>query len=1052
MAVSAPILTGSAAWRFVWGVAIVIFPVGGAIAAEKAVPTLDLSKLPAAASEAVDYAKDIQPLLSKHCYSCHGAEKQKSGLRLDRKADALAGGDAGKVILPGKSAESTLVHNVAGLDPEMIMPPEDERLPASDIAKLRAWIDGGAVWPDDADAAASRVSNHWAFKAPKLPPIPQLTNSKGMRNPIDAFVRARLEKEKVTPAPEADRVTLIRRLTLDLLGLPPTPHEVASFVGDSRADAYERLVDRLLESSHFGERWGRRWLDLARYADSDGYEKDNPRPYAYLFRDWVIDAINRDVPFDQFTVEQLAGDLLPDASEAQTIATGFHRQTLTNREGGVDKEEFRSKAIVDRVSTTGSAWMGLTVGCAECHTHKFDPITQREFYQLYAFFNNASEKDIPAPRPNELAEYAAAMTQWESKQAELEPAMQARIAGVDGEKLRTWTDSLTVPASRWTVLKPTRVVMAVGDGETVLTPARDNTIAPRLRETSKGRFVVESMPKAKRITGFRVDALEELGKSIGRGENGNFALSEFSVTVQTGMGESRKLELASARADFEATDGDAARAIDGKVETVWSIAPQTNVPHVIVFELKEPLDCTDETKVIFELEKSSVGVMNKFRIGYSTSELPLQASALPDGLIAILRAPREKRTAKQDADLARYFVEQFDEEGRKLKVSLAAHASANPKYPETTAAILVVEERKTNVHIRGDFLRKGDEVQPGTLSVLHAFKARGDKPDRLDLAQWLIDPANPLTARVAVNHVWKDLFGRALVTSVDDFGTRGDTPSHPELLDWLAITFSSQRSESSAQPSAIAQQGGLRWSRKALIKLIVSSATYRQASTIRPELAERDPNNILLARQNRFRLEAETVRDLYLATSGLLNPAIGGASIRPQLPADIAALGYANSVKWQESKGGQQYRRGMYIFFQRTVPYPMLMTFDAPDSNTSCARRERSNTPLQALTLLNDPVFFECAQALGKKVAPMTATTDERIRSIFVTCLARQPNDAELGRLRAFHARQLELMQKSTGSAARIAGESDAANVDEKAAFAALARVIMNLDEFVTRD
>jgi mono/diheme cytochrome c family protein len=1042
---AAPVPTAPVRFQLGWSFIAVLVVAGGLLAAEKAPSTLDLSKLPAVATEPVDYAKDIQPLLSKHCYSCHGAEKQKSGLRLDRKAEALAGGDAGKVILPGKSAESSLIHNVAGLDPEMIMPPEDERLSASDIAKLRAWIDGGAIWPDDADAAASRVSNHWAFKAPKLPSIPSLANPKGVRNPIDAFVRARLEKEKVTPAPEADRVTLIRRLNLDLLGLPPAPHEVAAFVADSRPDAYEQLVDRLLASPHFGERWGRRWLDLARYADSDGYEKDSPRPYAYLFRDWVIDAINRDLPFDQFTIEQLAGDLLPGATEAQKIATGFHRQTLTNREGGVDKEEFRTKATVDRVSTTGSAWMGLTVGCAECHTHKFDPITQREFYQLYAFFNNASEKDIPAPRPSELADHVAAMAKWESKQAELEPAMQARIAGVDGEKLRAWTDSLTVPASRWTVLKPTRVVMAVGDGETVLTPARDNTIAPRLRDTAKGRVVVETMPKAKRVTGFRVDALEELGKAIGRGENGNFALSEFSVTVQVGMGESRKLELAAARADFEADGGGAARAIDGKVETAWSIAPQTNVPHVIVFELKEPLDCTDETKVIFELEKSSVGVMNKFRIGYSTSEVPLQASTLPDALIAILRAPQEKRTAKQATELARYYVEQFDEEGRKLKVSLAAHAAAKPKYPETTAAILEAEERKTNVHIRGDFLRKGDEVQPGTLSVLHAFKARGEKPDRLDLAQWLIDPANPLTARVAVNHVWKDLFGRALVTSVDDFGTRGDTPSHPELLDWLALTFSAQR-------PAVGDQPGLGWSRKALIKLIVTSATYRQESKVRPDLAERDPNNVLLARQNRFRLEAETVRDLYLATSGLLNPAIGGPSIRPQLPADIAALGYANSVKWQESKGGQQYRRGLYIFFQRTVPYPMLMTFDAPDSNTSCARRERSNTPLQALTLLNDPVFFECAQALGKKVAQAPETTDERIRRVFATCLARQPSGAELGRLRAFHARQLELMQKSSGSAARIAGESDAANVDEKAAFAALARVIMNLDEFVTRD
>jgi hypothetical protein len=1014
-------------------------------AAEKKPHALDLTKLPAAFAESVDYVRDVQPVLSKHCYSCHGPEKQKSGLRLDRKVDALAGGDTGKVILPGKSAESILIHNVAGLDPDQIMPPEDEPLTPLEVAKLRAWIDAGANWPEDGPVAG-RATNHWAFKAPQPVAVPAVKQQRWVRNPIDAFVLARLEQERITPSSEADRVTLLRRLNLDLLGLPPTPQEVGAFVNDTRPDAYERVVDGLLASPHFGERWGRRWLDLARYADSDGYEKDSPRPYAYVFRDWVIDAVNRDLPFDRFTVEQLAGDLLPNATEQQKIATGFHRQTLTNREGGIDKEEFRSKATVDRVSTTGSAWLGLTVGCAECHTHKFDPITQREFYQLYAFFNNASEKDVPAPQPSEVAEYTRKMTTWDARQAELEPAMQALIAGLEPAKLQAWEDSITVPSSRWTTMRPAKAIIAVGDGETPLTPARDNTLSPRQRDTARGRFVLEAAPKANGITGFRVDALEEQGRAIGRGENGDFALAEFSVMVQFGKDEPRKIEIASARADFAAKDGDAALAIDGKTETGWSIGPQTHQSHVIVFELKEAIDLPEGAKLIFELEQSTVGVMNRFRLGFSTSALPLQASTLPDAVLANLKVTREKRTVKQQTDLARFFIEHFDEEGRKLRVALAAHAAAKPKYPETTAAILMADVRKTHVHIRGDFLRPGDEVQPGTLGVLHALHARGDKPDRLDLAQWLIDPANPLTARVAVNHVWKDLFGRALVGSVDDFGTRGEKPSHPELLDWLAIAFSAPRSDAAG--------AGLGWSRKALIKLIVTSATYRQSSKARPELAERDPNNVLLGRQNRFRLEAEAVRDLYLAASGMLNPAIGGPSIRPQLPADIAALGYANSVKWQESKGGEQYRRGLYIFFQRTVPYPMLMTFDAPDSNTSCARRERSNTPLQALTLLNDPVFFECAQALGKHVAqgPAAASTDDRIRRAFETCLSRQPNDAELNRLRQFHARQLELLKQNPESSARIVGESDAGDLEEKAVFAALCRVIMNLDEFVTRE
>jgi hypothetical protein len=626
--------------------------------------------------------------------------------------------------------------------------------------------------------------------------------------------------------------------------------------------------------------------------------------------------------------------------------------------------------------------------------------------------------------------------------------MEARLAEVDPVKLRAWEESVAVPATRWVVMKPTKAVIVVEDSETTVPVARDNTLAPRQRDTVRGRLQIEAAPKAKGITGFRIDAVEEPGRSIGRGEKGDFALAEFSVMVQVGTSEPRKLELAAARADFEAAGGRAADALDGKVETGWSIAPQSSEPHVIVFELKEPIDCADGTKLIFELDQSTVGLMNRIRLGFSRSQPPLQASTFPDEVLANLGIAPEKRTAKQHADLARFYTERFDEEGRKLRVALAAHNAIKPKYPETTAAILEADERKTHVHIRGDFLRPGEEVQPGTLGVLHAFRPRGEKPDRLDLAHWLVDPANPLTARVAVNHVWKDLFGRALVTSVDDFGTRGEAPSHPQLLDWLALAYSSPR-----QAASGGNVLGLGWSRKSLIKLIVTSATYRQASAMRRELAERDPNNVLLARQNRFRLEADTVRDLYLAASGLLNPAIGGPSIRPQLPADIAALGYANSVKWQESKGGEQYRRGLYIFFQRTVPYPMLMTFDAPDSNTSCARRERSNTPLQALTLLNDPVFFECAQALGRRVAQSAAVSvDDRIRTAFEICLSRSPTDAELGRLRQFHARQIELLRQNPGSAGRIAGETDAADVEERAVFAALCRVIMNLDEFVTRE
>ncbi|MES2692154.1 MAG: PSD1 and planctomycete cytochrome C domain-containing protein, partial [Verrucomicrobiota bacterium] len=914
-----------------------------------------------AAEVAVDFAKDVRPIFADHCYSCHGPEKQKAGLRLDRKAEALRGGDSGKAILPRNSAESDLLRNVAGLDPDLIMPPEGkERLTPKQVETLRAWIDAGAPWPEEADVPAGGGSKHWAFRAPTLAKLPRVkTSPDGWgKNPIDTFVLARLEKEGIAPSPEADRATLLRRLSLDLLGLPPTPEEIAAFVEDKRARAYERVVERLLESPHFGERWGRHWLDLARYADSDGYEKDTARPYAYLFRDWTIDAINRDLPFDRFTLEQLAGDLLPKASKQQKVATGFHRQTLTNREGGVDKEEFRTKAVVDRVSTTGTTWLGLTVGCAECHSHKFDPISQREFYQLYAFFNDASEKDIPMPQPSELEAYTQAMAGWEPKAKELQTALDARVGGVPAAALQAWDAAQPRPAAKWAVVRPTKATIAVGDGETQLTPARDGTITTRLRDTTKGRFVLEAATNLKRVTGFRVEALEEIGRPIGRGEKGDFALAEFAVFAKTGAAEPQRLDIAVARADFAAQGGAAQLALDGKPETGWSIAPQTDRPHTIVFELKTPFAVEEKTTFMIALDQSTTGVMNRLRLGITGSAGPLEPSTLPDAILAVLRVRAGERTEEQRTLLARHFVEREDDEGRALQQELAAHNAKKPKAPETTAAVLTTEERKTQIHIRGDFLRKGDDVQPGTPAVLPPLTARAAKPDRLDLARWLVDSANPLTARVAVNHVWKNLFGRALVGTVDDFGTRGDAPTHPELLDWLALKFSAREG-----PQA------LKWSRKALIKQIVTSAAYRQSSRTRPELEQRDPNNLLLARQNRFRLEAETVRDGFLAASGLLNPAIGGPSIRPPLPADIAALGYANSVKWQESTGTERYRRGLYIFFQRTVPYPMLMTFDAPDSNTSCTRRERSNTPLQALTLLNDPVFFECAQVLGRRVA-----------------------------------------------------------------------------------
>jgi mono/diheme cytochrome c family protein len=818
---------------------------------------------PATAAGTVDFSRDIRPIFAARCASCHGASKRRGGLRLDRKADAMAGGDSGRAIEPGKGAESLLIEYVSGAAAS-VMPPkgQGERLTPEQVGRLRDWIDQGAPWPDD-DGAPAAGSDHWAFRPVARPEVPVLNDRSGVRNPIDAFIRAKLEAEHVAPSPEADRPTLIRRLSLDLLGLPPSPAEVESFINDESPDAYERLVDRLLASPHFGERWGRHWLDLARYADSDGYEKDSPRPNAWRYRDWVIAAINRDFPFDQFTVQQLAGDLLPGADLQVKAATGFHRNTLTNREGGVDKEEFRVAAVVDRVNTTGTVWLGLTVGCAQCHTHKYDPILHREYYGLFAFFNTANEVDIPLHTPKEVAAFERAKAAFDAETRELKQALTSYDA--------------------------------------------------------KGR-----------------PARQE----------------------------------------------------------AWEVG---------VFMARFPL----------------VG--------------------LPDEVVEALATRPEHRCPVQAGALAQHH-RTIDPEWNRLNTELTRRARKAPKLPDRAIPTLAENPKppETHVLIRGDFLRKGDAVSPGTPAVLQTMPASGKVPDRLDLARWLTDPANPLTARVAVNRAWYHLFGRGLVASVDDFGTRGERPSHPKLLDWLASEFVR-----------------LGWSRKELIRTIVTSATYRQTSRTQPELHDRDPNNVWLARQNRLRLEAEVLRDVALGASGLLAPRVGGPSVRPPQPPGISELTYANSARWVESTGPDRYRRGLYTWFQRTSPYPMLMTFDAPDSNVCAVKRERSNTPLQALTLLNDAAFFECAQALGRRIASGPADgTEGRIRHAFRIGLARDPSPEELSVVAGLHDALAEQCRSHPEAAAKLVGPNPPAGADipETAAWVALARTLLNLDEFVSRE
>ncbi len=998
------------------------------------------SSLPDAADIQVEFERDIKPIFDARCVVCHGADQQKGMFRLDLKAPALKGGGTGRAVVPGDSANSPLIQMVAGVGDGPRMPIGGDPLSEDQIAVLRAWIDQGAEWPDDGSTEdKSIVVDHWAFLPRKQPEIPKGKNDHWASSPIDAFVLAKLEENGIQPSPEASRERLIRRLNLDLLGLLPSTDEIDAFVNDKRPGAYEREVDRLLASPHFGERWGRHWLDLARYADSDGYEKDLPRPYAYVYRDWVINAINDDMPYDQFTVEQLAGDLLPEPTLDQQIATGFHRNTLTNNEGGVDQEEYRIKAVKDRVSTTSSVWLGLTMACAECHNHKYDPLSQKEFYGLFDFFNQANEDDVAAPKPEDLEQYESDKAVFDVVHDQLTDTLAAYDKNEFPLRFANWLKRSAPPRERWTALTLTSVETKSKAAHEILS---DGAVLIRGASPETDEYVLTFETPMRNITALQMETAPHgslPSKGAGRADNGNFVVSEIQVAaapLRTKQ-ENVKVEFASAKADSIQENYPAKHAIDGDLKTGWSSA-ETQTSHRLVLNLAEPLAHINGWRLTVRINQAhgSRHTLGGFRVLASSSEGPLNALPLTSQTLA---AWQMNDPTPEQRDLLVKHYRGLDAVRKRFKQAIDEHKKNQPKKPDAKAMAMAPhdEGRTSHIHVRGDFLRKGDEVIAHTPAVLPALHAEDKRPSRLDLARWIVSRNNPLTARVAANRVWQYLFGEGLVSTPEDFGTRGDLPSHPELLDWLANRYIE-----------------LGWSRKALIKEIVTSSTYKQSSKTRNDLLDLDPKNWLLARQNRYRLSAELIRDISLQTSGLLNPQIGGPSVRPPLPADVAALGYANSVRWTQSRGDEIYRRGLYIFFQRTVPYPMLMTFDCPDSNVTCLRRNRSNTPLQALTMLNDPVFWECAGAFGQRIAEdMQGDALEKIRTVFYHALGRNATDDEVYRIARLFNESYQMMLVNPEAAAQLLGDLDinGARPAEAAAWVSVGRVLMNLEEFMTR-
>lgn len=1163
-----------------------------------------------------DFLREVRPILSQHCFQCHGPDEnaRKAGLRLDERDAALQPLKRGRAaIVPGSPDASTLVQRVFTSDEDDVMPPPSIKRPLNDRKKdvLRRWI-----------AAGAEYQPHWAFAPPVQVALPLVKRTDWPRNGIDHFVLERFEQRGLAPSPPADRHVLIRRASLDLTGLPPTIAEADAFANDLAPDAYERLVERLLASPHYGERWARRWMDLARYADTNGFEKDRPRSI-WLWRDWLIRALNADLPFDQFTIEQLAGDLLPDATVDQRVATGFHRNTMLNEEGGIDPLEYRFYSVVDRLNTTGTTWLGLTVGCAQCHTHKYDPVTQREYYAMMAFLNNADEPVLAVP----TAPITARRTELEARIAALEAELPARfppelrwrwetptptVTTADGIAARVspdgsvWVEQPTSEKNTYTltldtgltnftrlrlevlpddrlprrgpgwsesgnfVLSELEVFAAppdasaepqllelvspeadysqsgfgvaraidgkrdsgwaiAGSGDwnvqrtasfgvkqplhqpsgtrvtvrlvqefggrhvlgrfrlslaeelpdprpievrrlehrdrqfmawvererpraatwTLLRPLTARGSVPVLSiEADGGVFVTSDQTKSdtydltyrtefEGITALRLEVLPDdrlpqrgPGRVEYEGPVGDFFLSTFALTVN---GE--PVRFARATSSY-AKDGqqDAAKAVDDDPQSGWSVDGGQGRRHTAVFTLAAPLTTADELTVRMLFEKYYAAGLGRFRLWATTQSGGTEASALPDDLLALVARSPATWTEPERTRLLAYYCRVAPELAAERE-PIEKLRREMPAYPTT----LVMRERPpenpraTFVHHRGEFLQPRERVEPGIPSVLPGLPPDAPR-NRLGFARWLVSRENPLTARVVVNREWAAFFGRGLVATLGDFGFQGELPSHPELLDWLAVEFMNQG-----------------WSLKGLHRLIMTSATYRQAATVTPRLLELDPENQWLARAPRLRLDAEQVRDTALLAAGLLSGKLGGPSVFPPQIESITKEGTYGPLDWKVSVGEDRYRRGLYTFAKRTAPYAAFLTFDGPSGETCVARREVSNTPLQALTLLNDQVFHEAAQVLGRTTAAQPGGDRERAAFVLRRCLTRTPDAGELEQVVQFYRAQRERLARGELAAAELAGSTEGDAV-AAAAWTAVARVVLNLDEMVTRN
>ncbi len=1001
----------------------------------------------------VDFITQIQPILSQNCYACHGPDEaaMEGGLRLDDREKALHGGDSGRVIVPGDPDASELIKRVTHRDPDEIMPPPAKKkaLPREQVLLLRQWIAEGAKW-----------GKHWAFTSPQRPPIPEVKDRNWVKNPIDAFVLSGLEAHHLSPSMPADDKTLLRRLSLDLIGLPP------SLVELSAMKSTDAEIDRLMASPHFAERWAREWLDAARYSDSAGYEKDLAR-MNHFYRDWVVNAIHTNMPYNEFVIKQIAGDLLPHATQDDRIATGFLRNSMTNEEGGAKPEQFRIEGIFDRIDAIGKSMLGLTAQCAQCHAHKYDPLTQDEYYGIFAFLNGVEETSIAAYNREERNTRDRILEEIRS----IDSNLRQSSAEVESSYLAWQSELRALPRTMWHPLE----LYQLGDSGQKYWPQEDRSIINMGYANTRGTEVFSSSLEIAEIRAARLEVMNDPYlpmKGPGRSTRGTGALSEFVLRAGPDPEKVEPLKWKNPHASVNAPEtpldpmrfpNDSSRkpddrkigpvvfAIDGDEKTAWSNerdAARNQDPAVLTFELAEPFISGGTAHFKYNLVQRHGGYNSDENQTFNLGRLRLSVSAsapnaldrLPPLVLDALLLDPAKRSAEQES---RLFAHWRENQPRFADITQQIE-SLYAKIPQPTWALVAAESknpRETRLFERGEQTQPKHVVKPRVPAFLHPLPTGANAESRLTFARWLVDPGSPVAARVMVNRIWQGYFGTGLLETAEDFGHQASRPSHPELLDWLACEFMSSG-----------------WNMKHMHRLIVGSATYQQSSRISPQLREIDPRNRLLARGPRYRVPAETVRDIQLAASGLLHPALGGRSVFPPAPSYLFQRPVSYGPKtWDVETDAQRYRRALYTFRFRSVPYPMLATFDAPNGSVSCVRRTLSTTPLQALVTLNEQISLEAALGLAHLFLCDRGSTRDRISRSFERCTARAPDEVELAALEKLY--QSALDEVDTSHVKILLENYQPVTLDlgkhplpQLAAATAVARVLLNLDETISKN